>query len=105
MLADVCYALPEAEIRVMNLPAMARVTKIPLERLQELSKASPVFAPGVENYVRMGAIEAVWDGDLSQHLADALSGSGTADNRRALGESREGRLLANRVAERVRTDA
>ena len=33
MLADTCYALPEAEIRVMNLPAMARVTKIPLERL------------------------------------------------------------------------
>jgi malonate decarboxylase gamma subunit len=53
----------------------------------------------------MGAIEAVWDGDVSQHLADALGGSGTADNRRALGESREGRLLANRVAERVRTDA
>jgi malonate decarboxylase gamma subunit len=105
MLADVCYALSEAEIRVMNLPAMARVTKIPLERLQELSKASPVFAPGVENYVRMGAIEAVWDGDVSQHLADALGGSGTADTRRALGESREGRLLANRVAERVRTDA
>ena len=37
MLADICYALPEAEIRVMNLPAMARVTKIPLERLTELS--------------------------------------------------------------------
>ena len=37
MLADACYALPEAEIRVMSLPAMARVTKIPLERLTELS--------------------------------------------------------------------
>ena len=30
----------------MNLPAMARVTKIPLDRLQELSKTSAVFAPG-----------------------------------------------------------
>ena len=46
MLADVCYALPEAEIRVMNLPAMARVTKIPLERLQELSKASTGIRSG-----------------------------------------------------------
>ena len=47
LLADRCYALPEAQVRVMNLPAMSRITKIPLERLEELSKSSPVFAPGV----------------------------------------------------------
>jgi malonate decarboxylase gamma subunit len=29
LIADACYALPEAEIRVMRIPAMARVTKIP----------------------------------------------------------------------------
>src|SRR2546430_9225319 len=29
MMADLCAALPQAEIRVMNLPAMARVTRIP----------------------------------------------------------------------------
>ena len=63
MLADTCYALPEAEIRVMNLPAMAR-HEDPLERLTELSASSPVFAPGVDNYLRMGAIEALWEGDL-----------------------------------------
>ena len=28
LIADACYALPEAEIRVMRIPAMARVTKM-----------------------------------------------------------------------------
>src|SRR3954454_13079957 len=105
MLADTCYALPEAEIRVMNLPAMARVTKIPLERLQELSKTSAVFAPGVENYHRMGAIRALWDGDLSAHLEAALTEPEEGDRRRQDGEARGGRTLARAVADRVRRDA
>jgi malonate decarboxylase gamma subunit len=29
LIADACDALPEAEIRVMRIPAMARVTKLP----------------------------------------------------------------------------
>jgi malonate decarboxylase gamma subunit len=105
MLADTCYALPEAEIRVMNLPAMSRVTKIPLERLTELSATSPVFAPGVGNYLRMGAIAALWNGDLASHLAEALQAPVDGDRRRVLGEERQGRLLARSVAERVRRDA
>jgi len=72
LMADRIYALPEAQVRVMDLRAMARVTKQPLEKLQALSQSSPVFAPGVENYVRMGAVEAVWEGDLAQALVDAL---------------------------------
>lgn len=102
LLADSCYALAEAEVRVMNLPAMARITKIPLERLQELSKTSPVFAPGVENYVRMGAIAALWEGDLAECLAQALKQSPKADNRSALGQERQGRVMAAEVADRVR---
>jgi len=105
LLADVCYALPEAEIRVMNLPAMARVTKIPLERLQELSKSSAVFAPGVENYHRMGAIRALWDGDLAARLEAALAEPEEGDRRRLDGEARGGRTLARGVADRVRRDA
>jgi malonate decarboxylase gamma subunit len=104
LLADACYALPEAEIRVMNLPAMARVTKIPLERLESLSQTSPVFAPGVGNYQRMGAIEAIWEGDLAQCLIAALEAGTNADRRRELGEARGGRLLARRIADRVRHD-
>jgi malonate decarboxylase gamma subunit len=102
LLADRCYALPEARIRVMNLPAMARITKIPLERLEELSLASPVFAPGVENYLRMGAIHSLWEGDLSACLLDALEAPQEGDCRSQLGEARKGRTLARSIAERVR---
>ena len=102
LLADRCYALAEAEVRVMNLPAMSRITKIPLERLESLSKTSPVFAPGVENYLRMGAIESLWSGDLAQCLVQALGDSVAGDNRRVQGEARNGRTLARQVSNRVR---
>ena len=103
LLADLCFALPEAEIGVMNLPAMSRITKIPLERLESLSLTSPVFAPGVENYLRMGAIEAIWQGDLEAHLDAAFRLPSDRERRRALGEVRGGRQLARSVAERVRS--
>jgi malonate decarboxylase gamma subunit len=102
LLADRCYALPEAQVRVMNLPAMSRITKIPLERLEELSKTSPVFAPGVQNYIRMGAVHSLWEGNLSQRLTEALDIPAEADPRRQWGEERAGRKLARSVAERVR---
>jgi malonate decarboxylase gamma subunit len=102
LLADRCYALPEAQVRVMNLPAMSRITKIPLERLEELSKTSPVFAPGVQNYLRMGAVDALWEGDLAACLVAALDTPTEGDQRRFRGEERGGRMLARSVAERVR---
>ncbi|WP_313218479.1 biotin-independent malonate decarboxylase subunit gamma [Stenotrophomonas sp.] len=101
LMADRIYALPEAQVRVMDLRAMARVTKQPLEKLQALSQSSPVFAPGVENYVRMGAVEAVWEGDLAQALVDALHAPVSGDQRRARGAERGGRLLARDVAAAV----
>ncbi|MFV3074977.1 biotin-independent malonate decarboxylase subunit gamma [Niveispirillum fermenti] len=104
LLAEACYALPGAQVRVMNLPAMSRVTKIPLERLEVLSASNPVFAPGVENYRRMGAIRSFWQGDLARCLADALAEPAGPDRRRADGLLREGRLLAAGVADRVRHD-
>jgi malonate decarboxylase gamma subunit len=54
LMADRCYALADAQVRVMDLKAMARVTKIAHERLLELAISSPIFAPGAENYRRMG---------------------------------------------------
>ena len=101
LIADACYALPEAEIRVMRLPAMARVTKLDEQRLAELSKFNPVFAPGVENYVAMGGIEALWRGDLQACLVNALQQAATVDQRAAEGAARGGRTLAAQVAMRV----
>ena len=63
LMADACYALPDATIRVMGLPAMARITKVPEARLTELALDNPVFAPGPENYLRMGGIQAIWRGE------------------------------------------
>ena len=69
LMADACHALPEAEIRVMRVPAMARVTKLPEALLESLSLTNPVFAPGVANYVAMGGVRSLWDGDLRRRPA------------------------------------
>jgi malonate decarboxylase gamma subunit len=103
LIADACYALPAATIRVMGLPAMARITKVPEERLAELAKDNPVFAPGAENYLRMGALQAIWDGDLAARLAAAIAQCESVDRRSELGLARGGRLWAKPVAEAVRS--
>jgi malonate decarboxylase gamma subunit len=104
LMADACYALPDATIRVMGLPAMARITKVPEEVLVELAKANPVFAPGPENYLRMGGLEAIWEGDLAAQLQAALTKQINGDQRSALGLQRGGRSLAQPVIDAVMTD-
>ena len=100
---DLCYALPDAEVRVMAPAAMARVTKIPIERLTELSAVNPVLGPGVENFIRVGGLEGVWYGDLRTHFREALERPlDGLDRRRALGAERGGRTAAASVAARVR---
>jgi malonate decarboxylase gamma subunit len=105
LIADACYALPEAEIRVMRIPAMARVTKLSEELLSQLSRTNPVFAPGVQNYVRMGGVRSVWGDehatDLKLCLRDALQNTPTDDCRAADGRSRGGRRLAADVVGQV----
>lgn len=103
LMADEVFALPDAQVRVMNLAAMARVTKISLERLEALSQHSPVFAPGVENYVKMGAVQSVWqEDDLAREFAAALRQDAAPDRRRELGLARGGRQKAFDAARRVR---
>ena len=101
LIADACYALPDAEIRVMRLPAMARVTKLPEELLAELSRSNPVFAPGVANYVAMGGVRALWQGDLAAALRDALQLAPTEDVRARDGAERGGRRAAAATVQRV----
>ena len=105
LMADEIHALADAKIRVMNLPAMSRVTKIEKGRLEELSQSSPVFAPGVDNYVRMGGVHSVWDSNLAARLEQAISSQPGPDSRRALGAERQGRVVAERVARLVREAA
>ena len=101
MIADRSYALADAQIRVMALPAMSRITQIPIEDLQELCRTSAIFGPGVHNYERLGAVEGVWEGDLASSLAAALRAPSDGDRRAQLGAARGGRVHADRVVAAV----
>jgi malonate decarboxylase gamma subunit len=100
-MADEIHALPDANPWVMGLPAMARVTKIPLLRLQELSRGSAVLAPGLESFLRLGVIESVWRPPLSVALAEALGRPAGPDRRDRRGLERRGRVLAAAVSDLV----
>jgi malonate decarboxylase gamma subunit len=101
LMADACHALPEAEIRVMRVPAMARVTKLPEEMLESLSRTNPVFAPGVKNYLAMGGVRSLWGDDLAAGLRAALADRDIADRRAEEGVQRGGRRAAADVIRRV----
>jgi malonate decarboxylase gamma subunit len=105
LMADHAYALADAQIRVMDLQAMARVTRLPYEQIVRLASESPVFAPGAANYMRMGALRAIWPQASPQLLEDALGelvrAPSVDDARIALGYQRGGRVLAQPTADAV----
>ena len=95
------YALPDSNTSVMTLPAIARVTKLPLDYLEELGKTIPVFAPGVKNFLQAGGLQEIWDGDLGACLAKALKEDQRSDRRAELGALRGGRPMAFDVARKI----
>ena len=101
-------ALAGAQPSVMDLPSISRVTKLPLEDLKKLAKTTPIFAPGVEPLFAIGAVTEIWA--ASEPLAlrlSALLGKPAAygDARDRIGLERKGRLLAQKIAERVAAEA
>lgn len=101
MLADLIVTVPEAQTSVMSLQAIARVTKQPLDKLEELAKQIPVFAPGPENFYKAGGLHALWTGDLARCLRESLRSVNPTDTRMALGRERGGRLLAESVCREI----
>ena len=105
LMANRAYALGNAQIRVMDLHAMARVTRLPHEQLQKLARESPVFAPGADNYAKMGALSAIWAEPSAALLCDALDEvmrePSQADGRLADGYQRGGRVLGEPTAAAV----
>lgn len=97
--AEKIYALNTAEIAVMWLDAMSRITKIPLERLQELSKSSAIFAPGAENFVKLGAVAAILTPEqiMPQIHMDLQSPPDAMHQWLINGAKRGGRNMANKV--------
>ncbi len=104
---DSLVALPGAEPVVMDMPSIARVTKLPEDKLQELAKNTPVFAPGVDHLAQMGAIAEIWDANkpLNQQLEASLAQTSAKDVRDVLGKERKGRPMAADVAKRVIAEA
>jgi len=101
-------ALPRAQPSVMQLQAMARVVKLPLEKLERLAADTSVFSPGVANFARTGAIHEVWteDSALGPQLDEMLArGSSRDDERARLGAKRGGRTKAASIIERIVVDA
>lgn len=97
-------ALPGAEPEVMDLPSMAKVTKLPLEVLKQKAQSTPVFAPGLANLAQTGAVLQVWNpavslADQLQALLDARPMAG--DGRDRLGRDRKGRPKAAEITARV----
>jgi malonate decarboxylase gamma subunit len=100
----VLVGLPGAEPVVMDLPSMAKVTKLSIQILEEKAKSTPVFAPGLQNLAQMGAVHLIWDNaaPLSDQLEVLLDNMPDASDRRdTLGKERSGRAKAADIAERV----
>jgi malonate decarboxylase gamma subunit len=101
-------ALPGGLPSVMDLPSIARVTKLPLGQLKAMAKTTPIFAPGLEPWFLTGGITEKWDAErpLADQLVDALSRDIVQRDRRdEIGLERKGRLEAARIAQQVATEA
>ena len=46
-------------IHVMPITSISRITKMDIERLEELSKVNPVFAPGVDFFYNLGGVQEI----------------------------------------------
>jgi malonate decarboxylase gamma subunit len=87
----------------MDLPSMSRVAKLPEDKLRELAKTTPVFAPGLDHLVQVGAVTEIWDPKkpLDEQLEEALAKASPADTRDELGAERRGRPMAATIAKLV----
>lgn len=96
MMADRIIALKDTQLAVMWLEGMAKVTKIDIDTLRTISKTSPVFAPGVENFKKLGGIHEVLElPEVANHLLTILKEPDcTVDNRAELGKKYGGRTMA-----------
>jgi malonate decarboxylase gamma subunit len=106
--AEILAAIPGGEPSVMDLPSIARVTKLPLGQLNAMAKTTPIFAPGIEPLFLTGAVTEKWDTGkpLAEQLANALrTDIDTRDRRDEIGRARKGRLEAAAIAQRVAKEA
>jgi malonate decarboxylase gamma subunit len=99
--ADRVVSVPGGETSVMKLEAISRVTKMPLEKLQALAAKISVFAPGSENFYKMGGIYEMWTDQFPARLEHLMISDISKDLRVELGHERGGREAAQSIIEDV----
>jgi malonate decarboxylase gamma subunit len=99
--ADRVVSVPGGDASVMKLEAIARVTKMPLEKLKELATKVSVFAPGCENFFKMGGLYEMWTDNFATQLQRLLTSDISQDLRAQLGCARGGREAAQSVINEV----
>lgn len=101
--AQILVGLPDANPTVMDLPSIARVTGLPLKRLEALAESTPVFAPGIENMVAVGAVRTLLSTEtpIGDQIRAILADLPKRDERDLLGAERGGRPRAAEIARRI----
>lgn len=101
--SGVLIGLPGAHPEVMDLPSVARVTKLSIDVLKEKAKTNPVFAPGLDYLALTGAVHQIWDPTkpLAAQLESVLAEPSVEDERAKLGLERGGRPKAQHIVEQV----
>jgi len=97
-------------IHVMPLSSIARITRMDIETLQELSKSNPVFASGAEYFYRLGGLEEILENidDMSEAIhrhieeiyrmnREGRSMEAGPWGRGELGAARGGRVMRKRI--------
>lgn len=101
-------------IHVMPLTSIARITKMNIETLEELSKTNPVFASGADFFYKLGGVEEIINKieDMTEaihrHIEEVyqLNAEGKSDlcgpwGRGILGDKRGGRKTRAMVIEKM----
>ena len=118
--ADRILALPKeygTVIHVMPLSSISRITKMDIERLEELSQKSPVFASGVDFFHRLGGVEEIVSAPekmaeaVSRHIAEIRCHKAKGEfektgpwSRGILGAERQGRTARPAVLARMQQE-
>ena len=105
------------KIHVMPITSISRITKLDVERLEELSADNPVFAAGVDFFYQLGGVEEIIPSIevLPERVADQIrqvvkcKESGWLEDigpmgRAALGQQRGGRVWRQQVIDRMRAE-
>ncbi len=115
--ADRILALPKefsTMIHVMPITSISRITKIDIEKLEELSTSNPVFASGASFFYNLGGLEEVVEGiddiraTILKHISEVkkIREEGKNDltgpwGRGTIGEEREGRVVRAKVINKM----